>query len=33
MCNGNNKPWDDTDDFITFELNPIGKGLGVNYQV
>ncbi len=33
QCNDNGTPWDDTDDFITFELDPVGTGLGINYQI
>jgi hypothetical protein len=33
QCNNNGTPSDDTDDYITFELNPTGTNLGGNYTV
>ncbi len=32
-CNSNGTPTNETDDFITFELNPTGAGLGGFYHV
>ena len=32
-CNDNGTPSDDTDDFITFDLNPTGNNLGTSYTV
>ncbi len=32
-CNDNGTPMDNTDDFLTFELNPTGGGLGTTYSV
>lgn len=32
-CDDNLTPSNDTDDFITFELNPLGDGLGSGYSV
>src|SRR5690606_13938270 len=32
-CNDNGTTTDDTDDYITFDLNPVGSTLGTNYNV
>lgn len=32
-CNDNGTPTDDTDDYITFDLDPTGLNLGANYTV
>ena len=33
LCNDNNTPFNDTDDFFTFTLNPEGSNLGASYTV
>ncbi|MCR9290797.1 MAG: HYR domain-containing protein, partial [Bacteroidetes bacterium] len=33
QCNNNGTPSDDTDDYITFDLNPTGTNLGTTYTV
>ncbi len=33
QCNDNGTPSDPADDYITFDLNPIGNNLGMNYTV